>query len=93
MKHIGDVVRQVRKELLKENTKKSLVIGDNWDKIVDVQTARRTCVMGFKQKVLYVKVESPALLNELCNFKKNTILAKLQLKYPDHKIRDIKFTI
>jgi len=93
MKHIGEVVRQVRKELLKENTKKSLVIGDNWDKIVDARTARRTCVMGFKQKILYVKVESPALLNELCNFKKDAILEKLQLKYPDHKIRDIKFTI
>ncbi len=93
VKHISDVVKQVRKELLKENTQKSLVIGDNWDKIVDAQTARRTCVMGFKQKVLYVKVESPALLNELCNFKKGAILEKLQLKYPDHKIRDIKFTI
>lgn len=93
MKHIGDVVRRVRKELLKENTKKSLVIGENWDKIVDAQTARRTCVMGLRQKILYVKVESAALLNELCNFKKDAILAKVQLKYPDHNIRDIKFTI
>lgn len=93
MRHIGEVVKQVRKELLKENAKKSLVIGNNWNKIVDARTAQRTCVMGFKQKVLYVKVESPVLLNELCNFKKGVILEKLQLKYPDHKIRDIKFTI
>jgi len=93
MKHIGEVVKQVRKELLRENTKKSLVVGDNWDKIVDARIARRTCVTGFKQKILYVKVESPALLNELCNFKKEAILEKLQSKYPDHKIRDVKFTI
>ena len=93
MKHISDVVRQVRKELLRESTQKSLAIGNNWDKIVDTQTARRTCVIGFKQKVLYVKVESTVFLNELCNFKKDAILAKLQLKYPGHKIRDIKFTI
>jgi predicted nucleic acid-binding Zn ribbon protein len=93
MRHIGEVVRQVRKQLLKENTKKALGVGEHWDKIVDAQTASRTCVMGFRQKVLYVKVESAALLNELCNFKKDAILAQLQSKYPDHKIRDIKFTI
>ncbi|MBI5778513.1 MAG: DUF721 domain-containing protein [Planctomycetes bacterium] len=93
MKHIGEVVKQVRRELLKENTRKALAVGDNWDKIVDARIARRTRVIGFRQKVLYVKVESPALLNELCNFKKEAILAKLQAKYPDHKIRDVKFTI
>jgi len=86
-------VRQVRRQLLRETTKKSFVIGENWDKIVDARTASRTCVMGFRQKVLYVKVESPPLLNELCNFKKDAILAKLQSKYPDHKIRDVKFII
>lgn len=93
MKHIGEVVKQVRSQLLRENTKKSLVINDNWNKIVDARIARRTCVMGFKQKILFVKVESPALLNELCNFKKNAILEKLQSKYPEHKIRDVKFVI
>lgn len=93
MKHIGDVVRQVRRQLLNESTKKSSIVAENWNKIVDVQTASRTCVMGFRQKVLYVKVESPALLNELCNFKKKAILEKLQAKYPEQQIRDIKFTI
>ena len=93
VKHIGCIINGVRKKILRENTKKSAVISINWDKIVDAQTARRTQVIGIKQKILYVKVESPSLLNELSNFKKNAVLEKLQFKYPDHHIRDIKFVI
>lgn len=93
VKHIGCIIDGIRKNILRENTKKASVISTNWDKIVDAQTARRTRVIGIKQKILYVKVESPALLNELSNFKKNTVLEKLQFKYPDHQIRDIKFVI
>ena len=93
VKHIGCIVDGIRKKILRENTKKASVISTNWDKIVGAQTARRTRVIGIKQKILYVKVESPSLLNELSNFKKNTVLEKLQFKYPDHQIRDIKFVI
>lgn len=93
VKHIGCIINGIRKNILKENTKKASVISTNWDKIVDAQTARRTWVIGIKQKILYIKVESPSLLNELSNFKKNTVLEKLQLKYPDQQIRDVKFVI
>ena len=93
VKHIGLIVDGVRKKILRENTKKSMLIGENWDKIVDSQTAQRTRVIGTKQKILYVQVESPALLAELSNFRKNGILENVQSKYPDHKIRDIKFVI
>jgi hypothetical protein len=93
MKNISDVIRQVRRQLLKENTGRLLVVSRDWNNIVDARTASRTCVKGFRQKVLYVKVESASLLNELCNFKKEAILIKLQARYPDLKIRDIKFTV
>ncbi|MEW6025739.1 MAG: DUF721 domain-containing protein [Planctomycetota bacterium] len=93
MKHIGEVIKKVRSQLLNENPQKAFSFGDKWDKVAGASVAQRTRVMGFKQKVLYVKVESPALLNELCNFKKETILEKLKTAYPEHKIRDIKFVI
>jgi predicted nucleic acid-binding Zn ribbon protein len=93
VKHINCIIDEVRKKILRENTKKVAAISTNWDKIVDPQIARRTQVIGIKQKVLYVKVESPSLLSELSNFKKNTVLEKLQFKYSNHQIRDIKFVI
>lgn len=93
MKQIGPIIDKIRKKLLEENTKKSLAISANWDKIVDPHIARRTQPVKIKQKILYVKVESPSLLQELSNFKKNVILESVQSKYPDQRIRDIKFIV
>ena len=78
---------------MRESTKKALAITNNWPKIVGTAIAQRTDVQGFRQKILYVKVASPALMNELANFKKDNILSKLQTEYPDQHIRDIKFII
>ena len=93
IKHIGNIVANVKKSLLKEKTKTAFTIAQDWSNFVDAQTARRTEVQGFKQKVLYVKVQSSALLNELANFRKDAILLKLQAKYPEQHIRDIKFIV
>jgi hypothetical protein len=93
VKHISCFIDGIRKKVLRENTKKLLVINENWNKIVDERTAQRTEVIGIKQKIIYVRVESPALLNELSNFRRNALLEKFRLKYPSHQIRDIKFII
>lgn len=78
IRRIGDIVGDVKKKLLRESTKKALAVEQHWDKIVGAQTAARTSVQGLKQKILYVKVQSPALMNELANFKKDAILLKIQ---------------
>jgi len=91
--HIGDLIPKVKAQLLRESTKKNFVVIDGWEKLVGANIAKRTKVQGFRQKMLYVKVESPVLLNELANFKKDAILQKLQEKYPDQHIRDIKFIV
>ena len=93
MRPICDIIPKVKSQLLRESTKKNLAISEHWDNIVDAVTARRTKVQGLKQKMLYVAVESPALMHELANFKKDAILHKVQTKYPDLHVRDIKFII
>jgi len=93
LKHIEFIVNNVRKDVQAANTKKNIAFKENWSKIVDGRIGRRTQVIGLRQKILYVKVESQALLAELANFKKDSILEKAQEKYPEINIRDIKFIV
>lgn len=93
VRSIGEVLKLVRRQLFQESGRACSAVIAEWPKIVGVQTAGRTSVTGFRKKALYVKVASPALLQELSNFKKESILIKLQTKYPEMHIRDIKFTV
>jgi len=90
--HIQDILKEVVKDIGgKKRLKQQGILECLWQEVVGENLARHTYVVGVKQKVIQVKVDSAPLLNELANFKKQQILTKIREKLPDKSYQDIKF--
>lgn len=64
-----------------------------WQAVCGPATAAATRVQGLKRGVLNVNVASAAQLSELAAFRKVELLGELGRRYPDLKIRDLKFRL
>lgn len=64
-----------------------------WREVAGSTIAEKTRVQGIKRGVLQVAVSNSPLLSELASFHKESLLRSLQQKYPDLKIRDLKFRL
>ncbi|MEP9412159.1 MAG: DUF721 domain-containing protein [Candidatus Brocadia sp.] len=66
-------------------------VRDAWRCIVGEDVCRYTVVKGFKKGVLYVNVESMALVHHLTNFEKHAIIARINEIMGAKCIEDIRF--
>src|SRR5262245_48592854 len=64
-----------------------------WAEIAGVTIARQTRVLAIRRGVLHVAVGHAPLLSELAGYYRQTLLAKLQERHADLKIRDLKFKL
>lgn len=89
---LKDILKEVVKNLGgKKRLKQQNLLDEVWREIVGREIARHTRVLGAKQRVIRVKVDSATLLNELANFRKAAILTKIKERLPDKSYQDIKF--
>jgi predicted nucleic acid-binding Zn ribbon protein len=64
-----------------------------WREVAGEKIASMTKVICLQRGVFEVGVANSALLSELTTFHRATLLPKLQAKYPEQKIRDLKFKL
>ncbi len=64
-----------------------------WREVSGEKIASMTKVISLQRGVFEVGVANSAMLSELNSFHRMTLLPKLQAKYPEHKIRDLKFKL
>jgi len=64
-----------------------------WREVAGEKIASMTKVICLQRGVFEVGVANSALLAELNSFHRLTLLPKLQAKYPEQKIRDLKFKL
>jgi predicted nucleic acid-binding Zn ribbon protein len=82
--HIQHILKDVIKDIGgKKRLKRQGQLEGLWEEVVGKDLAQHTYVLGVKQKVIQVKVDSAPLLNELANFKKQSILTMIRKKLPD----------
>lgn len=64
-----------------------------WKEVAGEKIAAGTRVLGINRGVLQVAVGNSPLLSELAAFHKGALLAALQERHADLKIRDLKFKL
>lgn len=66
-------------------------VRDAWQRIVGEDVCKCAVVTGLKNGVLYVYVESAALIHHLTNFEKHAIIARINEIIGTKCIEDIRF--
>lgn len=66
---------------------------DAWKDVVGGEVSRCTEIMDLKRGVLYVTVESTALIHHLTNFEKDAIIARINELTRMKHLNDIRFKV
>jgi predicted nucleic acid-binding Zn ribbon protein len=64
-----------------------------WAEAAGDAVAQRTRAVAIRRAVLHVSVGNAPLLSELAAFRKGPILQALQSRFPDLRVRDLKFRL
>ncbi len=75
------------------NEKGNAQLADCWKEVAGEKVASRTTVLGVHRGVLQVGVSSAAMMGELASFHRLRLIDELQTRYPDLKLKGIKFRL
>lgn len=87
---LGDAISAFLKENNLESRLNETRLVGAWEQVTGKLIARHTLQMNVRDKVLYVKVDSAALREEL-SFQKSKLIVKLNKAAGTEVIEDIKF--
>jgi predicted nucleic acid-binding Zn ribbon protein len=87
---IGDVIREFLHAYDLEDQMNETRLIHSWEKVAGKLVARHTQNLHIRNKVLFVKIDSPALKNEL-NYSRGKILEMLNKAVKSKVIEDIVF--
>jgi hypothetical protein len=90
---IGDVVRRLMRGRLSRRKRKESEILEVWPEVVGEERAGRLVPMRLRGGVLWVGVESPALLYEVAQFEREPMIRKLAERLPGLNIEDVRFRL
>jgi predicted nucleic acid-binding Zn ribbon protein len=90
-KPLGDVIREMIETYRLENKLNELKIVHSWKKVVGDMIARHTRDLQVKNGKLFVKIDSPALKNELM-YSSSVIIENLNKEAGSKVIEEIFFT-
>jgi len=86
------VVRRLMRGRLRRGKKEEAILAV-WEDVVGAARAAQLRPLRFRGGVLWVGVESPALLYEVSQFERGGILAGLQERCSDLGIEDVRFRL
>ena len=66
-------------------------VQDAWQQVVRNEVYRNTEIIGMRNGILYVRVESTAMLHHLVNFERHTTVTRINETVGVGCIRDIRF--
>lgn len=75
------------------NEKGNAQLADCWKEVAGEKVSSRTTVLGVHRGVLQVGVSSAAMMGELASFHRLRLIEELQTRYPDLKLKGIKFRL
>lgn len=84
---------QLLKGVIPKGNKRNNVIRDAWRKAVGEEICSNTEITEVKNFVLYVNVESSALIHHLTNFEKTAIIDRINTIMGAKSIGDIRFKL
>ncbi|MFH5805018.1 DUF721 domain-containing protein [Alienimonas sp. DA493] len=75
------------------STGESTQLAQDWRAAAGDRIADRTRVIGVRHGALHVGVQNSALLGELASFHKDRLLAEMQRRMPETRLRALKFKL
>jgi len=90
---IGKVVRRLMRGRIPRKARKEAKILEVWDQVVGDERKERLVPLRLRAGVLWVGVDSPAILYEVSQFDRAKVLDKLKGLVPDLGIEDVKFRL
>ena len=87
---LGQLLKEAfpKKSLIDKNRQKVMSV---WSEIVGNEIYKSTRITGIKNGIMYVHVESSAMIHHLTNFKKYAIIQKINNVMGMKYIEDIRF--
>lgn len=92
-KPLGDVLRRVMRGRLSRKGGKEGALQEVWEEAVGPVLAGRLAPLRLRAGVLWVAVESPALLYEVAQFKREEIRDRLRALCPQAGVEDVRFRL
>ena len=89
---LGQLLKEVfpKKSLIDKNCQKVMSV---WSEIVGNEIYKSTRITGIKNGIMYVGVESSAMIHHLTNFEKYAIIHKINNVMGMKYIEDIRFKV
>ncbi len=87
---IGEVIREMIETYRLEGKLNEVKVLHSWEKVVGEMIARHTLDLYIRNKKLFVKVDSPALKNEL-SFSRSLIAEKLNSEAGGKVVEEVIF--
>mgnify|MGYP006289948523 CR=1 FL=1 len=87
---LGDAIREFLKEYQLEGKVNETKVIHAWEKIVGKMISKHTLNLYIKRKILFVKLDSPALANEL-TYAREKIRKSLNEEVGREVIEEVKF--
>ncbi|MDZ7740250.1 MAG: DUF721 domain-containing protein [Bacteroidota bacterium] len=87
---LGDAIREFLKEYQLEGKIEETRVIHAWEKVVGKMISKHTKNLYIKRKILFVKLDSPALANEL-GYAREKIKKSLNEEVGVEVIEDVKF--
>jgi predicted nucleic acid-binding Zn ribbon protein len=87
---LGDVIREFLQSNRLDHKLSETRLIQSWEKVVGAMVSRHTENLYIKNKVLFVKIDSPALRNEL-SYSKEKIVQELNKEAQVEVIEEIVF--
>lgn len=87
---LGDAIREFLKEYRLEDKLEETRVISSWARVVGKMVAKHTKSLYIKRKVLFVKLDSPAISNEL-GYSREKIVNLLNQEAGKEVITDVKF--
>ena len=90
---IGSVVRRLMRGRISRKAKKEARVLDVWEEAVGSDKKDRLVPLRLRAGVLWVGVDSPAILYEVSQFGRAAVLERLRALVPELGIEDVRFRL
>ena len=92
IRRLDSVLKDVLDDLEESQNEDTLIVRDAWPQLVGQQIASHSMPVSLEHRVLSVNVDHPGWMPELKRMER-ILLQKLQSKYPDLRIRQLRFIL
>ena len=89
---LGQLLKEAfpKKSLIDKNCQKVMSV---WSEVVGSEIYKSTRITGIKNGIMYVNVESSAMIHHLTNFEKYAIIYKINTLLGFKYIEDVRFKV